>query len=165
MNMGYTHGAYETLIVCGNYEGNLEAIAEVLNGFQFDQDEDQDRRFVVHDGRIQPDRFDIEGVSASPRHASDDDSEDVSLAELSKTIAPLLTRGTLQLVSIGHYKLKYIQLETLAIHSDVQRQRQEYESVPRDKWHTRSTATYKPPRATRNKLGTINMGENSCGRS
>jgi hypothetical protein len=144
--MGYTHGAYETLIVCGNYEGDLEAIAEVLNGFIFDQDNDPDQRFVVHDGRIQPDRFDIEGVSAAFPRRNDDDYEEVSLAELSKTIGPLLKRGTLELVSIGHYKLKYVQLEKLAIHSDgrVQRQRQEYESVPRDKWHTRSTATFKP---------------------
>jgi hypothetical protein len=37
--MGNTYGGYETLIVCGRYEGSLEAIAEVLNGFIFDQDE------------------------------------------------------------------------------------------------------------------------------
>jgi hypothetical protein len=90
--MGNTYGAYETLIVCGNYEGDLEAIAEVLNGFIFDQDHDPDQRFVVHDGRIQPDRFDIEGVSAAFPRTNDDDYEEVSLAELSRTIAPLLKR-------------------------------------------------------------------------
>ena len=101
--MGYTYGAYETLIVCGSYEGDLEAIAEVLNGFIFDQDNHPNQRFVVHDGRIQPDRFDIEGASAAFPRTNDDDYEEVSLAELSRTIAPLLKRGTLELVSIGHY--------------------------------------------------------------
>ena len=42
-----------SLIVCGDYEGDLEAITEVLNGFSFDQDDDQEQRFVVHDGRIE----------------------------------------------------------------------------------------------------------------
>jgi hypothetical protein len=53
------------LIVCGDYKGNLEAIAKVLNGLEFDQDENRDRRFVVHDGRIKPDRFDIDSASAA----------------------------------------------------------------------------------------------------
>ena len=43
-----------SLIVCGDYEGDLEAIAEVLNGYRFDQDDDPEWRFVVHDGRIEP---------------------------------------------------------------------------------------------------------------
>jgi hypothetical protein len=193
--MGYTHGSYGSLIVCGNYDGDLEAIAEVLNGLEFDQDEDRDQRFVVHDGRIEPDRFEIDNASAaSPlcgwyqsedgrrlpenkyRELPDgdddgewdfDDYEEVSLADLSKAIAPLLKRGTLELVSIRHYMTREIQFERLAIRSDgwVQRQSQKYESVPRDKWHTRSAGTYKPSRAMRNKLGTTNMGENTCGRS
>ena len=52
-----------SLIVCGDYEGNLEAIAEVLNGCRFDQDDDPEQRFMVHDGSIEPDRFDIFGVT------------------------------------------------------------------------------------------------------
>jgi hypothetical protein len=149
--MAYTYGAYETLIVCGSYEGDLAAIAEVLNGFYFDTDDDPDQRFLVHDGRIRPDRFDISQVSAAlpMRYCPDSDiAEEVSLEELSKTIAPLLKRGTLELVSIGHYMVKYILLETLAIHSDgrVQRQSKKFESCPRDEWYTRSTETFKPPK-------------------
>ena len=41
-----------TLIVCGDYEGDLKAIAKVLNTFEFDAGENRDQRFVVHDGRI-----------------------------------------------------------------------------------------------------------------
>jgi len=172
--MGDTYGSYGSLIVCGDYEGNLEAIVEVLNSFEFDQDDERDQRFVVHDGRIEPDHFEIDGATAAfPLRAwfksgdgrefpaskyrelpedEDDDwdfdgYEEVSLAELSKAIAPLLKRGTLELVSIYHYKTRQIWFEKLAIRSDgwAQRQSQEYKSFPRDKWHTRSTATYKSP--------------------
>jgi hypothetical protein len=193
--MGHTHGSHGSLIVCGNYDGDLEAIAKVLNGLEFDQAEDRDQRFVVHDGRIKPDRFDIDCASAAfplcgwyksedgrrlpeneYRELPDgddngewdfDDYEEVSLADLSKAIAPLLESGTLELVSIRHYKNRTLSFGRLAIRSDgrVQRQSEEFESVPRDKWHARSTATYKSPRATRNKLRTTNMGANTCGRS
>jgi hypothetical protein len=96
-----------------------------------------------------------------------DDYENLSLAQLSKLIAPLLTGGTLELVSVRAYKTSDIQFQRLAIRSDgwAQRQSHDFESVPRKNWHKRSTATYKPPRATRNKLRTTNMGENTCGRS
>jgi hypothetical protein len=172
--MSGTYGSYGSLMVCGNYEGNLEGIAEVLNGFVFDQDDDQDQRFVVHDGHIKTNHFMADNTTAAfplcewfksgdgrrlPANKyrellnEDDDwdfdnYEEVSLAELSRTIAPLLKRGTLQLVSIRHYMSQFIDFETLAIHSDgrVQRQRQRCESLPRDKWYTRSTATFKPPK-------------------
>jgi hypothetical protein len=36
-----------SLIVCGDYAGDLEAIAKVLNTFEFDQDWDKAERFVV----------------------------------------------------------------------------------------------------------------------
>ena len=119
--MGHTHGSHGSLIVCGNYDGDLEAIAKVLNGLEFDQAEDRDQRFVVHDGRIKPDRFDIDCASAAfplcgwyksedgrrlpeneYRELPDgddngewdfDDYEEVSLADLSKAIAPLLEVG------------------------------------------------------------------------
>jgi hypothetical protein len=191
------HGEYGTLIVCGDYRGDLEAIAKVLNAFEFDQGDERDQRFVVHDGRIEPDRFCIDAVSAAfplrwwytsedgrrltandylelPDEEKDgswdsdgDDYENLSLAQLSKASAPLLTRGTLELVSVRAYKTSDIQFQRLAIRSDgwAQRQSRDFESVPRKNWHKRSTATYKPPRATRNKLRTTNMGENTCGRS
>jgi hypothetical protein len=164
-----TYGEYGALIVCGDYEGNLNAIAKVLNCFEYDQG-DERLRFVVHDGRIEPHIFGNETMSAFPlrvwfksqdgrriprEELSDaedgywdiDDYEEVSSEELSKTIAPLLTRGTLELVSIRHYKTRFIMFRTLAIRSDgcVQRQRQKYESFQRDKWHTHSAATFEPP--------------------
>lgn len=170
--MGDTYGSYGSLIVCGDYEGDLEAIVKVLNGFEFDQDDEQDRRFVVHDGRIRPNHFEVDGATAAfPLRAwykSSDgrrlpankvyelpdegvewqfyDFEEVSLAELSEAIAPLLKRGTLELVSIFHYKSKFIMFETLTIHSDgrAQRQKHDCESSPRNNWHERSTATFKP---------------------
>ena len=33
------YGEYDTLIICGAYEGNLEEIAKALNGFLFKQDD------------------------------------------------------------------------------------------------------------------------------
>ena len=38
-----TYGDTGTLIVCGDYTGDLEAIAKVLNTFEFDHDEDKTR--------------------------------------------------------------------------------------------------------------------------
>ena len=145
--MSETYERMGSLIVCGDYEGDLEAIAEVLNGYAFDQDDDQEQRFVVHDGRIEPEPLDIYDPNRRVLPIRWSEDSEVSLAELSRAIAPLLKRGTLELVSIGHIKL-----ERLAIRSDgwVQRQIQEYDSFPRDKWRTRSTGTYQPPHATRN---------------
>ena len=42
-------------IVCGDYQGDLEAIANLLNAFEFGQGDKPGQRFVVHDGRIEPD--------------------------------------------------------------------------------------------------------------
>ena len=165
-----TYGEYGALIVCGDYKGKLNAIAKVLNRFEYDQG-DERLRFVVHDGRIEPNNFGNETMSAFPlrvwlksedgrRIPGDeqcdhedggweiDDYEEVSLEELSKTIAPLLTRGTLELVSIRHYRTRFILFHTLAIRSDgwAQRQSQEYESFQRRKWHTHSAATFEPPK-------------------
>ena len=50
--MQYDYDAGGSLIVGGDYEGDLEAIAKVFNTFEFDAGEDRDQRFVVHDGRI-----------------------------------------------------------------------------------------------------------------
>jgi len=190
-------GEYGTLIVCGDYQGDLEAIANLLNAFEFCQGDKPGQRFVVHDGRIEPDRSIIEPLSAAspirwwytskdgrrlPANefpefpelpdeeewdCDDDDYEFLSVEQLSETIAPLLTRGTLELVSVRAYKTRHIQFARLAIRSDgwAENQSQNFESAPRKNWHKRYTATYKPPHATRNKLRTTNMGENTCGRS
>ena len=39
--MTNTYGEYGTLIVCGDYQGDLEAIAKVFNAFEFDQGDDE----------------------------------------------------------------------------------------------------------------------------
>jgi hypothetical protein len=147
---------YGTLSVRGDYQGDLDEIAEVLNGFEFDQGERRDQRFQVIDDCIETDRFYRCGVTAAfpvcgwyatedgrrlpakkYRELPDEDDgdwhfedyEEVSLGELSKAIAPLLKRGTLELVSISRHK-NGSRHETLAIRSDgcVQRLSQEYES-------------------------------------
>ena len=120
------------LILCGDYEGDLEAIAKVLNG---------GRRFVVHRGRIQLDRFDIwtafprrgwcksEDGRRLPTNEVDelsnesvdrdfDDYEELRLAEISEAIAPLLTRGTLELGSGWECKTGAIHFQKLSIRSD-----------------------------------------------
>ena len=175
--MEYIDEGYDTLIVRGDYEGNSEAIAEVLNGLSFDQDGAWDPVFEVHEGypvfevhegNIDTDRIEVENASAAfPRRAwytsedgrrlpankvdelSDegvewhfDHYEEPSLEDLSRAIAPLMTRGTLELVSIRHDENGKIQLESLAIRSDgwAQRESQEFEIVI--ELHECSTETY-----------------------
>jgi hypothetical protein len=137
-----------TWIVCGNYEsGDLEAIAEVLNGWEWFVDPFGPKEyFVVHDGRIRP-SCDVDYVIFPEMYDAEECfSEEVSLAELSRRIAPLLTGGTLELVSTSRGYWRCIMTTTLAIHSDgrVQHSIQTYESDRRDKWHTCSTETFPP---------------------
>ena len=63
--MNGTIGEYGTLIVCGDYQGDLEAIANLLNAFEFGQGDKPGQRFVVHDGRIEPDPSIIEPLTAA----------------------------------------------------------------------------------------------------
>jgi hypothetical protein len=174
--MGSTYGDPGALIVCGDYEGDLAEIVSILNGFEFDQEEEERIGFVVLNGRIEPDRFGNDAASAFPfrtwlksedgrrilpskfnglsekdREAEwDAETEIITLKELSKTIAPLLTRGTLELVAIRHKMSREAIFEKLAIRSDgrIRRQSQHYRSFERDKWHTRSAARFKPPKAS-----------------
>jgi hypothetical protein len=83
-----------SLIVCGSYAGDLEAIVKVLNTFEFDQDWDKDERFVVVDGRIETDRYLIENAGAMPyswyeegREEEDEPNYEPSLEEVSNAIA------------------------------------------------------------------------------
>jgi hypothetical protein len=129
---GYGYGYW---VVCGNYEGNLEAIVEVLNGWEwYGCPYPEAVYFVVHDGRITP-NYDDEGARFP---ASEDEDEDIGLAELS-TIAPLLTRGTIEFVwAYGE------SITTLTVHSDGRAQQtiQTYDSEARHKWYTCSTETF-----------------------
>jgi hypothetical protein len=186
------------LIVCGDYEGDLEAIANLLNAFEFGQGDKAGQRFVVDDGRIEPDPSIIEPLTAAlpirwwytsskdgrrlpanelpefPELPDEEEwepdcdvPEDLSVEQLSKIIAPLLTRGTLELVSVRAYKTWSVQFARLAIRADgrAQHESRNFTSAPVKNWHERYRATYEPPHATRSTLRTINMGENTCGQS
>jgi hypothetical protein len=187
---------YETMIVFGDYEGDLEAIAKVLNAFEFGQGEMSDRPFLVSDGRIKlalwnngltaavPIRWWYTSKDGRRLPANEfpefpelpdeeewecdcDVPEDLSVEQLSKIIAPLLTRGTLELVSVRAYPPCDLQFARLAIRADgrAQHESRNYTSAPVKNWHERYRATYEPPHATRSTLRTINMGENTCGQS
>jgi hypothetical protein len=91
-------------LVSGDYEGNLEEIAKALNGLFSDQDDEQDGRFVVRNKRIK---------SIGPFAA-----REVSLAELSKTIAPLLTCGALMFTVVRKDKTGEDWFDRFAIRSD-----------------------------------------------
>jgi hypothetical protein len=125
-----------SLIVCGDYAVDLEAIAKVLNTFDFDQDwRNRDERFVVVDGRIQTDRYLIDNPGAMPYcwyvEGEDEPCYEPSLEEVSGAIAPLLTSGILELVSVNSSYGQYVKLERLSIRSDgwAQSERQRYDNV------------------------------------
>ena len=165
----FTYGETGALIVCGDYAGDLEAIAKLLNTFEFDQDEDQHERFVVVDGRIQTDRYLIDNAGAMPYcwnvEGEDEPCYEPSLEAVSGAIAPLLTSGTLVLVSTTCFLGECVALERLSIRSDgwAQSERQRYLSVivadaifepdlyehngarALKNWYECSTDTYEPP--------------------
>ena len=135
----FTHNETGALIVCGDYTGDLEAIARVLNKDQ------EDERFVVVNGRIETDRYCIVGRSATPfgRYvAVEEEGEEFyyqpPLNEISGAIAPLLTSGTLEFVSVRSTYGQFVELEKLSIRSDgwVQTQSQRYDSSKRGKCST-----------------------------
>ena len=135
----FTHNETGALIVCGDYTGDLEAIARVLNKDQ------EDERFVVVNGRIETDRYCIVGRSATPfgRYvAVEEEGEEFyyqpPLNEISGAIAPLLTSGTLEFVSVRSTYGQFVELEKLSIRSDgwVQTQSQRYDSGKRGKCST-----------------------------
>jgi hypothetical protein len=133
---------YYALIICGDYEGNVEDIAKVLNGFVFEQPDEQGQIFVVFNGRIEY----REDCATSAGYVECDERAFVSLSELSKAISPLLTRGTLELVVIEHRIAGTIFLNTLAIYSDgrVESQRQEFDSVDSGRWQRCLTWEFDP---------------------
>jgi hypothetical protein len=140
-----------SLIVFGEYAGDLEAIAKVLNAFEYEQDVDKHERFVVVDGRIQTDSYLVdEDASVMPYRwdveGEDEPRYDPSLEDVSGAIAPLLTSGTLELVSIKCRFGLFIDLERLSIRSDGWAQIQSHwDSGEHDEdRYVCSTATYEP---------------------
>ena len=137
----FTHNETGALIVCGDYTGDLEAIARVLNKDQ------EDERFVVVNGRIETDRYCIVGRSATPfgRYvAVEEEGEEFyyqpPFKEISGAIAPLLTSGTLEFVSVRSTYGQFVELKKLSIRSDgwVQTQSQRYDSGKRGKCSTQN---------------------------
>jgi hypothetical protein len=123
---------YGHWVVCGNYEGRLEAIVEVLNGWWWQSCRLDN--FVVHDGRI---KSSCEEGAYFPPHS---EGEEMGLAELS-AIAPFMTRGIIEFVWADDGSMT-----TLTVHSDGRAQQtiQTYDSEARDKWYTCSTETFPP---------------------
>jgi hypothetical protein len=70
-----------------------------------------------------------------------------SLEELSNAIAPLLTSGTLEVVSIDSNYGQFVHLHRLSIRSDgwVQAQEQICKRSKRKNWYYCSTETFEPP--------------------
>jgi hypothetical protein len=56
---------YGTLEIRGDFQGDLNKIAEALNRFEFDQDEERDQRFRVFDDCIETDRSYLDQVTAA----------------------------------------------------------------------------------------------------
>lgn len=138
--------AYGTIIVCGDYEGDLNAIVNVLNWLKLTSDRAQ---FQVHkDEReyIYLDSHCVQYPTLSPsrriyvfedgRQVSADDADEVviqewedndgdldygepyTLEELSSLISPHLRKGTLELVAVANEKDTYAFCERLVIRSD-----------------------------------------------
>jgi hypothetical protein len=148
------------LIVCGDYAGDLEGIAEVLNSLGLDIGWDKDERFVVVDGRIKSNRHVLENAGAMP-YCSHEQGEDepryqADLEALRDAIAPLLTSGTLELVSESNIRGRVVILKRLSFRSNgwAQSEWQQYDNFPvnagkncygynRD-WYVYGTETVEP---------------------
>jgi hypothetical protein len=136
--------AYGTVIVCGDYTGDPISIADALNsltwnndyvGFRALQGEDKvgletvnvqyptvvpEREILeFRDGRRY---FADEASETIVTEWEDDgcksDAEPYSPEQLSNLIAPLLTKGTIELVAVAHEKARCAVFERLIIRSD-----------------------------------------------
>ena len=104
--------AYGTIIVCGDYEGDLDAIAEVLDSLKLNQ---SDVQFSVYadEGVHRPGwRWSSIPDRLSTLYDADEDGdlselEEYSLEQLSGLISPLLMKGTIELVAVATEKDRY----------------------------------------------------------
>ena len=138
--------AYGTIIVCGDYEGDLNAIVNVLNSLELNSDCVQfqvhkDKResiyldsrcvqyptlspsrriYVFEDGRrVSADEADEAVIQEWEDNDGDlDCDEPYTLEELSSLISPHLSKGTLELVAVATEKNRYAYYERLVFRSD-----------------------------------------------
>lgn len=165
--------AYGTIIVCGDYEGDLDAIAEVLNSLRLNQDGAQfsaydDEGIIGLDGfgvqypTVFPSReiylfgdgrkvfADASDASVVEQWEADKDgdleSESYSLEELSGLISPLLTKGTIELIAVGNEKNRYAYYDRLIIRSDgsAERHSDMSDALTRGSWNTHGSDEFDP---------------------
>jgi hypothetical protein len=143
--------AYGAIVVCGDYEGNVKAIADALNRLKWSDDAgfvaSEDGRvtldgycvqyptvyasrdiYVFKDGRrIFSDEADESVIEEWENEDGELDNESYSLEELSDLISPHLTKGTIELVAIGQESgCCYSYCGRLAIRSDRSAERQNW---------------------------------------
>jgi hypothetical protein len=139
--------AYGTIVVCGDYEGDLNAVVSILNSldfgdypqFQVHRDEREGRvyihlsydhvqyptlfprreLYVLKDGRrVFAEEADESVVLQWEAENGDFDFVEYSLGELSSLISAHLTKGTLEFVAVAHEKCREAYHERLVIRSD-----------------------------------------------
>jgi hypothetical protein len=165
--------AYGTFIVCGDYEGDLDAIAEVLNSLRLNQDDaqfsvDDDEGIIGLDsvgvqyptvfpsrkiyvfgdgGRVFADEsYDSVVEQWEAEEDGDLDSESYSLEELSDLISPHLTKGTIELVAVANEKNRYAYYDRLIIRSDgsAERRSDMSDALTRGSWNTQGSDQFDP---------------------
>jgi hypothetical protein len=110
--------AYGTIIVCGDYEGDLDAIAELLNSFRLNESDVQFSVYVDTDIVLDNVVVQYPTVFLSREIADEDgdlESESYSLEELSGVISPLLTKGTIELIAVANEKNRYAYYDRLRV--------------------------------------------------
>lgn len=144
--------AYGIIIVCGDYEGDLNAICDVLNSLDMTND---DARFAVYEneGIIGLDSYEVQYPTLSPCrdfYVLDDgrrvffdeadqsiideweqgkclsEGQEYTLEQLSALISPHLTKGAIEFMAVAHEKCRYAYCERLVIRSDGSAERRRY---------------------------------------
>ncbi len=144
--------AYGAIIVCGDFEGEIDSIVETLNRFQWTADGDEfkrvgDKIWMSSYGVQYPTVFPSRGgmlfgdgrkcfldeashllVEEWENEGGDMFEEEYNLESLVKAIAHLLTSGTLELVASANEKSRYAYFERIAIRSDGNAERHYFRS-------------------------------------
>jgi predicted ATP-binding protein involved in virulence len=125
---------FGSIVLCGDYKGKLQAIADALNAFDFAAD----GSFYVKDNRIAFSSSDHEGFPTVFAYQFDDrgDIENMSLKWLSENLCPLMTNGTMEIVVVaGDSEDAYLQRLTLRSDGQVDRAREEFNALEEAEWH------------------------------
>jgi len=165
--------AYGTIVVCGNYRGNLNEIADALNLFEWNADYEKFHAYkdahvvglerngiqyptvfperhilVLNDGRRYfADEADETTTEDWEAEGGEIDVEFYSLEQLSKVISPLLTKGTIEIVAVAYEKSTYAYYERLVIRSDGYAERHRHNSTifsKNEPWSTCESEYFDP---------------------